>query len=114
MLTVCSGPSALLGGNARGELSGREIAELIMSSRLLQADYGASSSLKPEVSKSLRAGKLINTEPSRTGWSVYGMIRDAGRLMDDSRFKQVAGKHEGQLAEQRFGKLTRPNDLFNS
>src|SRR5712691_8585422 len=68
MLTVCSGPSALLGGNACGELSGRKVAELIMSSRLLQADYVLSSSLELEVSKSLSTDKLINTEPSRPGW----------------------------------------------
>ena len=28
-----------------------------------------------------------------TGWSVYGMIRDMGRLMDDPRFKNFARLH---------------------
>ena len=44
---------ALLGGNPCGELSGREIAELILSSRLLQADYAVSRRLTLEVSQSL-------------------------------------------------------------
>jgi len=44
---------ALPGGIPCGELSGREIAELIMSSRLLQADYGVSRRLTLEVSQSL-------------------------------------------------------------
>jgi hypothetical protein len=35
---------------------------------------------------------------SQTGWSVYGMIRDQGRLMDDPRFKQLAAHHEEGLA----------------
>src|SRR2546422_5731771 len=34
----------------------------------------------------------------RTGWSVYGMIRDVGRLMDDARFKQFSSEHEERLA----------------
>src|SRR6266699_6786268 len=34
----------------------------------------------------------------RTGCSVYGMIRDAGRLMDDTRFRQLAGDHGEALA----------------
>jgi len=37
-----------------------------------------------------------------TGWSVYGMIRDTGRLMDESRFKHLADEHEGNL--ERGGK----------
>jgi hypothetical protein len=41
----------------------------------------------------------------RTGWSVYGMIRDTGRLMDDSRFKQLAVKHEDELARWRKGRI---------
>jgi len=31
-------------------------------------------------------------------WSVYGMIRDVGRLMDDARFKQFSSEHEERLA----------------
>ena len=50
----------------------------------------------------------------QTGWSVYGMIRDSGRLMDDSRFKEFANTHEDQLANQCGSKPTRTNDLFNS
>jgi hypothetical protein len=34
----------------------------------------------------------------KTTWSVYGMIRDTGRLMDDSRFKRLARQHEKWLA----------------
>ena len=34
----------------------------------------------------------------RTGCSVYGMIRGAGRLMDDTRFRQLAGDHGEALA----------------
>src|SRR5947209_341726 len=34
----------------------------------------------------------------RTAWSVYGMIRDMGRLMDDARFKQFSSEHEERLA----------------
>ena len=39
----------------------------------------------------------------RTGRSVYGMVREAGRLMDERRFKQVAAKHEGRLTEYNDG-----------
>jgi len=44
----------------------------------------------------------------QTTWSVYGMIRDTGRIMDDPRFKQLAFKHEENLAERRFGRASRP------
>jgi hypothetical protein len=30
----------------------------------------------------------------QTGWSVYGMVRDAGRLMEDAGFTRLAKKHE--------------------
>ena len=50
----------------------------------------------------------------RTGCSVYGMIRDAGRLMDDSRFKQLAAKHEEHLVTQRYGQFVKPVDLLRS
>jgi hypothetical protein len=33
----------------------------------------------------------------RTGWSICGVIRDMGRLMDDPRFKQLAAHHEEGL-----------------
>jgi len=50
----------------------------------------------------------------QTGHSVYGMIRDTGNLMDDSRFKQLAVMHEDQLAEQHYGKPIKLSDLFDS
>jgi len=34
---------------------------------------------------------------SRTGWSVYGMIRDTGRLIEDSRFKDISTRYEQSL-----------------
>ncbi len=51
---------------------------------------------------------------SRTGWSVYGMIRDGGRLMDDTRFKQLAVKHEEDLARHRFGSRNETSSVFAS
>jgi hypothetical protein len=39
----------------------------------------------------------------KTGWSVYGMIRDQGRLMDDPRLKQLARKHQETLANNSPG-----------
>ena len=48
----------------------------------------------------------------RTGWSVYGMIRDAVRLMDDPRFKQLAAKHEENLATWRYGHFASPGDVI--
>jgi hypothetical protein len=50
----------------------------------------------------------------KTGWSVYGMIRDAERLMDDPRVKQSAVKHEQSIAERCFGGRANPSDIFNS
>lgn len=41
----------------------------------------------------------------QTGWSVYGMIRDAGRLMDDPQFKQLAFNHEQQISKQCSGRF---------
>jgi hypothetical protein len=41
----------------------------------------------------------------QTTWSVYGIIRDAGRLMDDPRLKPLARKHEESLARRRCGHL---------
>jgi hypothetical protein len=35
----------------------------------------------------------------QTGWSVYGMARDAGRLMDDGRFKRLSSQLEENLAK---------------
>ncbi len=42
------------------------------------------------------------------------MIRDAGRLMDDARFKQLAVKHEESLARRRFGRRIETNDVLAS
>jgi len=50
----------------------------------------------------------------QTTWSVYGMIRDASRLMDDSRLKQRALMHEAHLATCRFAKHINTSDVFNS
>jgi hypothetical protein len=36
----------------------------------------------------------------RTDWSVYGMIRDNGRLMEDQGFREYAEDHEKRLAGQ--------------
>ena len=49
----------------------------------------------------------------RTGWSVYGMIRDVVRLMDDARFKQVALRHEESLAKRRFGRFVSAGDILS-
>jgi hypothetical protein len=49
----------------------------------------------------------------QTGWSVYGMIRDSGRLMDDSRFKQIAFKHDQSLLERHSRGRANPGDIFN-
>ena len=50
----------------------------------------------------------------RTEWSVYGMIRDVGRLIDDARLKQLASKHEEQLARQRYGRFAGPLTVLGS
>jgi hypothetical protein len=50
----------------------------------------------------------------QTSWSVYGMIRDVGYLIDDSRFKRIATKHEDQLIEAHYGKHTMPKELYDS
>jgi hypothetical protein len=49
----------------------------------------------------------------QTGWSVYGMIRDAGRLLDDLRFKHLALKHEEWLASQQIGRFVSARDVLN-
>ena len=49
-----------------------------------------------------------------TTWSVYGMIRDVGRLMDDPQFKQLAVKHEKDLPRRRFGRRIEANAVFAS
>jgi hypothetical protein len=41
----------------------------------------------------------------RTGWSVYGMIRDTGRLMEDRRFKRLATEREKRLRGSGSGWL---------
>jgi hypothetical protein len=50
----------------------------------------------------------------QTAWSVYGIIRDTGRLMDDRRLKQLAFVHEESLAQDRYGKQVKTSDVFNS
>jgi hypothetical protein len=50
----------------------------------------------------------------QTGWSVYGMIRDLGRLMDDPSFKQLSARHEEELAIQRYGHFARAGDFLQS
>ena len=50
----------------------------------------------------------------QTSWSVYGMIRDAGRLLDDSGLKKLAVKHEEYLAMRRAAAPTKPIAVFNS
>jgi len=50
----------------------------------------------------------------RTGCSVYGMIRDAGRLMDDSRLKKLAANYEDGLAQYRIGMRIKTRDVFIS
>ncbi len=49
----------------------------------------------------------------RTGCSVYGMIRDVGRLMDDRRFKPLAVKHEESLARRRYGRFAKASDVLS-
>jgi hypothetical protein len=34
------------------------------------------------------------------------MIRDADRMLDDKRFKEIAHSHEAALAKHRFGKFS--------
>ena len=48
----------------------------------------------------------------QTGWSVYGMIRDAGWLIEDSRFKQLASTHDEELAKLRYGNFGKPEDII--
>jgi hypothetical protein len=50
----------------------------------------------------------------QSGWSVYGMIRDAGRLMDDSRLKKLAANYEDGLAQYRIGMRIKTRDVFIS
>jgi hypothetical protein len=50
----------------------------------------------------------------QTGWSVYGMIRVAGKVLHDSRLKQIAAQHEENLAKLRYGRFATHNALFNS
>lgn len=47
----------------------------------------------------------------RTRWRVYGMIREAGRLIEDSRFKHLAVKHEETLAKRRYGHFASSGDI---
>ena len=49
----------------------------------------------------------------KTTWSVYGMIRDVGRLTDDSRFNRFTLTHEESLGRQRFGRFLKPGDVLN-
>jgi hypothetical protein len=50
----------------------------------------------------------------RTGWSVYGVIREAGWLIEDSRFKRLSLRHEEDLATQRYGRFAKPSDILTS
>jgi hypothetical protein len=50
----------------------------------------------------------------RTGYSVYGMIRDSGRLIDQSGFKRLAARHEEELAIQKYGQFAKPEDFLRS
>jgi hypothetical protein len=49
----------------------------------------------------------------QTGWSVYGMIRDAVWLIDDWRLKKLPFRDEGKLARQHFATVPTPRDIFN-
>jgi hypothetical protein len=49
-----------------------------------------------------------------TRWSVYGMIRDMGRLLDDSRFKQFSRDHEDHLVQRRFRTVAKLSGVSNS
>jgi hypothetical protein len=49
----------------------------------------------------------------KTTWSVYGMIRDAGRLLDDSRFKQLTLKYVESLAKQRCDQFSTAKDILD-
>jgi hypothetical protein len=50
----------------------------------------------------------------KTNWSVYGMIRDAGRLMDDARFKGIGVTHMERIAKRRFGSHIELTNVFQS
>jgi hypothetical protein len=50
----------------------------------------------------------------KTGCSVYGMIREVGRLMDDRRLKAYARQHEENLAKCCIGKRIETTDVFAS
>ena len=47
----------------------------------------------------VRVDQIARTAwPYQSGSSVYGMIRNVGRLLDDARFKQFSSEHEERLA----------------
>ena len=50
----------------------------------------------------------------KTYWSVYGMVRDSSRLMDDPQFRRIALKFEGRLAEEKYGVVIQHSRVFNS
>jgi hypothetical protein len=50
----------------------------------------------------------------QTGWSVYGMIRDVGRLMDNPQLKQLAHEHEDGLAAGRSSHFATKRDIVAS
>jgi hypothetical protein len=50
----------------------------------------------------------------KTGWSVYGMICDAGRLLDDSSLKKLAANYEEGLDQHCLGGGVKTIDLFTS
>jgi hypothetical protein len=51
---------------------------------------------------------------AQTDWLLYGMIRDAWKLIDDLRFKQLSRDHEDNLVDQLFGPTAKCRDVFNS
>lgn len=50
----------------------------------------------------------------QTGWSVYGMIRDTGRLMDDSRLKPMAARYVNKLIKKSYGTVSAPSTVFKA
>jgi hypothetical protein len=49
----------------------------------------------------------------QTSWSVYGMVRDTSRLMDDPRLTRLARQHEENLAKQHFGHIVSASDVLS-
>jgi len=47
----------------------------------------------------------------RTGWSVYGMIREVGQLMENPRFKHRAARDEKHLTGGRIAPMQEAPDV---